>query len=64
MPTELIYSIFFALFLLTGVGFFFAIMFALSCWCITEGAAIKVGELRPCRLAWVSGRFALALAVA
>lgn len=63
MPTELLYALLVAVFMLTGVGLAFAVLYALSAWCITEATIGKVSELRPFKVGWFCGRFALALAV-
>jgi hypothetical protein len=60
MPTELLFSIFVAIFMLTGVGFLFAILFGLSAWCMTEAG---IANLRPFRLGWQCGRVLVAVAV-
>lgn len=59
MPTELLYTLLVVAFALTGVGFVFAVLYALSAWCITEAA---IG-LRPFKVGWACGNVCVALAV-
>jgi hypothetical protein len=63
MPTELLYALLVIAFALTGIGLAFAVLYALSAWCITEATIGAVGELRPFKVGWLCGRFCVALAV-
>jgi hypothetical protein len=62
MPTELLYALLVAVFMLTGVGIAFAVLYALSAWCITEAAVGKIGETHPFKVGWVCGRYVFAMA--
>jgi cytochrome oxidase Cu insertion factor (SCO1/SenC/PrrC family) len=63
MPTELLYALLVAVFMLTGVGIAFAVLYALSAWCITEATIGKVSESRPFKVGWACGNVRVALAV-